>query len=89
MKTLLLLILVLFCLDSFGQRVITAKKTSDSTMVVRSTDTTSMVATYRTGYLKTQRKSIVASKQQFDSLRNIEIAQIDSLLIRAKNLGIK
>ena len=94
MKKLITLIFM-FCffvsmaIFGFSQIPTKHKKLNDSTLQVVNVDTVTQKITYSIAFLRSQRKAIVQSKKEFDDQRNLEIAQIDSLLSKAKKLGIK
>lgn len=91
MKTIFTLLFIACGFVAFAQSPINynLRKGGDSTLVYTVKDTATRSVSFTARYLKDQRKAIVAQKKTYDDQRNIEIAQIDSLLVQFKRLGIK
>jgi len=91
MKTLFTLLFLVCGFVAFAQSPINVnlRKLSDSVMIYTVRDTATRSVTFKAKDLLKQRAAIMASKMDFVKARNVEIAQIDSLLVKFKILNIK
>ena len=82
----LMVIFILFSITVFAQTK--PIKVDDYTLQIEKSESITKIVTYDYDFLLEQRVRIIADVKQYVLLRKKEIAELDSLIFIAKNLGI-
>ena len=82
----LMVIFILFSITVFAQTKPT--KVDAYTLQIEKSESITKIVTYDYDFLLEQRVRIIADVKQYVLLRKKEIAELDSLIFIAKNLGI-
>lgn len=64
------------------------KKVDDKTIEVTTTETKEVVRAYEIDFLKKQRESIQEQKDRDNAQRDLELAEVDTLIAESAKLGI-